>query len=153
TAAFMTRVLVLTGVALIVTVTVYGLVAGVVKLDDGGLSLSQRTGTAYSARMLRAFGAGVLVAAPWLMKGLAVLGTAAMFLVGGGILIHGIPGAHSWIKSSADAMARVPVIGGALRWLTPFMLDGVAGLLAGALVLAMVSGGRRVIHPRRVRNQ
>ena len=153
TAAFMTRVLVLTGVALIVTVAVYGLVAGVVKLDDGGLFLSQRTGNAYSARMLRAFGAGIVLAAPWLMNGLAVLGTAAMFLVGGGILVHGVPGAHSWIEGSADGTAAVPVIGGALRWLTPVMLDGVAGILAGALVLAMVNGGRRVIHPRRVRNQ
>jgi hypothetical protein len=153
TAAFMTRVLVLTGVALIVTVAVYGLVAGIVKLDDGGLSLSQRTGKTYLARTLRAFGAGVLAAAPWLMKGLAVLGTAAMFLVGGGILIHGIPGAHSWIEGSTDGMAPVPVIGGALRWLTPVMLDGVAGILAGALMLAMVSGARRVIHPRRMRSQ
>ena len=152
-APFMTRVSVLIAISVIMTVGVYGLVAGIVKLDDGGLSLSQRTGDAYSARVLRAFGAGVLAAAPWLMKGLAVLGTAAMFLVGGGILIHGIPGAHSWIEGSADGMAPVPVIGGALRWLTPVMLDGVAGILAGALVLAMVSGARRVVHPRRVRSQ
>lgn len=146
---FMTQVSVLTGIALIMTVGVYGLVAGIVKLDDGGLYLSQQTGDAYSARALRAFGAGVLAAAPWLMKGLAVAGTAAMFLVGGGILIHGIPGAHSWIEVSADGLAPVPVIGGALQWLTPVMLDGVAGMLAGALVLATVSGARRVIHPRR----
>jgi hypothetical protein len=142
----MTRVLVLTGIALIMTVAVYGLVAGIVKLDDGGLYLSQRTGNAYSARVMRAFGTGVLAAAPWLMKALAILGTAAMFLVGGGILVHGIPGAHSWIEGSADWMAQVPVIGGALQWLTPLMLDGVAGILAGALVLAVVSGTRRVIH-------
>ena len=152
-APFMTQVSVLTGIALIMTVGVYGLVAGIVKLDDGGLYLSQRTGDAYSARALRAFGGGVLTAAPWLMKGLAVAGTAAMFLVGGGILIHGIPGAHSWIKGSADVMAPVPVIGGALQWLTPVMLDGVTGILAGALVLALVSGARRVIHPRRAASQ
>ena len=127
--------------------------AGIVKLDDGGLFLSQRTGNTYSARVLRAFGGGVLAAAPWLMRGLAVGGTAAMFLVGGGILIHGIPGAHSWIVGSADWMARVPVIGGALQWLTPLMLDGVAGILAGALVLAIVSGARHVIHPRRPASQ
>lgn len=147
TADFMTRVSVLTGVALIMTVGVYGLVACIVKLDDGGLSLSQRTGNAYSARVLRAFGAGVLAMAPWLMKGLAVGGTAAMFLVGGGILVHGIPGAHSWIEGSADGMAPMPLIGGALQWLTPLMLNGVVGILAGALVLATVSGARRVIHP------
>jgi hypothetical protein len=153
TAAFMTRVSVLTGVALIMTVGVYGLVAGIVKLDDGGLFLSQRTGNAYSARVLRAFGASILAAAPWLMRGLAVGGTAAMFLVGGGILIHGIPSANSWIEGLADGMAPVPVIGGALQWLTPVMLDAVAGILAGALVLAIVSGVRRVIHPRRSASQ
>jgi hypothetical protein len=148
TAAFMTRVSVLTGVALIMTVGVYGLVAGIVKLDDGGLFLSQGTGNAYSARVQRALGAGVLAAAPWLMRGLSVGGTAAMFLVGGGILIHGIPGAHSWIEGWANGMASVPVISGALKWLTPVMLDGMAGILAGALVLAIVSSARRVIRPR-----
>jgi uncharacterized protein len=146
---FMTRVWVLTAISLIMTVGVYGLVAGIVKLDDGGLSLSQRTGNEYSARALRAFGAGVLTVAPWLMKGLSVAGTAAMFLVGGGILIHGIPGAHSWVEGAADEMSQVPVIGGGLQRLMPVMLDGVAGILAGALVLVTVSGARRVIHPRR----
>jgi predicted DNA repair protein MutK len=83
------------------------------------------------------------------MKGLSVAGTAAMFLVGGGILIHGMPGAHSWVEGSADGMAQVPVVGGALQRLMPVMLDGVAGILAGALVLVTVSGARRIIHPRR----
>jgi hypothetical protein len=147
-APFITRVLVLTGIALIMTIAVYGLVAGIVKLDDGGLSLSRRTGDAYSARVQRAFGAGVVAAAPWLMKGLAVAGTAAMFLVGGGILTHGIPGAHSWIGGLADGMALVPGIGGAVQWLTPVLLDAVAGIMVGALVLAVVSGARRVIRPK-----
>ena len=115
---FMTQVSVLTGIALIMTVGVYGLVAGIVKLDDGGLYLSQRTGDAYSARVQRAFGAGVVAASPWLMKGLA------------------------------DGMAPVPGIGGALQWLTPILLDAVAGIMVGALVLAVVSGARRVIRPR-----
>jgi hypothetical protein len=153
TAPFMTRISVLTAIALIMTVGVYGLVAGIVKLDDGGLYLSQRTGNVYSARVLRSFGAGILKVAPWLMKGLSVAGTAAMFLVGGGILTHGIPFAHSWMEGWADEMAPVPVIGGALQWLTPVMLDGLAGILTGALVLAMVSGARRVIHPRRAASQ
>jgi hypothetical protein len=134
------------------TVGVYGLVAGIVKLDDGGLSLIQQTGDSYSARVLRSFGTGVLTAAPWLMKGLSVAGTA-VFLVGGGILTHGMPGVHSWIEGSADGMAPLPVIGGALQWLTPVMLDGVAGILAGALVLAVVSGARHIIQPRRAASQ
>jgi hypothetical protein len=143
-APFMTRVSVLAGIALIMTVGVYGLVAGIVKLDDGGLYLSQRTGDAYSARILRAFGAGILTAAPWLMKGLSVAGTAAMFLVGGSIVTHGIPGVHPWIEGLAGGMA-VPRISAALQWLAPLLLDAVAGILAGALVLAVVSGARRFI--------
>jgi hypothetical protein len=130
------------------TVGVYGLVAGIVKLDDSGLYLSQRTGDAYSARLLRAFGAGVLTAAPWLMRGVSVVGTAAMFLVGGGILTHGIPGVHLWIEGLAGGMAAAPGIGGVLQWLAPVLLDAVSGILAGALVLAVVSGARRVIRPR-----
>jgi uncharacterized protein len=149
-APFMTRVWVLTAISLIMTVSVYGLVAGIVKLDDGGLALSRRTGNEYSDRALRALGAAVLKMAPWLMKGLSVAGTAAMFLVGGGILIHGIPGAHSWVGGSADGVSQVAVIGGALQRLMPIMLDGVAGILTGALVLATVSGARRVIRPRQV---
>jgi uncharacterized protein len=147
-APFITRVSVLIAISFIMTVGVYGLVAGIVKLDDGGLSLSQRTGDAYSARVLRALGAGVLTAAPWLVKGLSVAGTAAMFLVGGGILTHGIPGVHSWIEGLADSMASLPAIGGALQWLTPVVHNAAAGILAGALVLAVVSGARRVIRPR-----
>jgi hypothetical protein len=144
-APFMTRVSVLAGVALIMTVGVYGLVACIVRLDDGGLYLSQRTGNAHSACVLRRFGTGVLTAAPWLMKGLSVAGTAAMFLVGGGILTHGIPGVHHWIEGLADGTATVPGIGGALQWLAPALLHAVAGILAGALVLGVVSGAQRVI--------
>jgi len=147
-APFMTRVSVLSAISFIMTVGVYGLVAGIVKLDDGGLSLSQRSGDAYSARLLRAFGRGVLMAAPWLMKGLSVAGTAAMFLVGGGILTHGISGVHSWIERLADGMAPLPGIGGTLQWLTRVLLDAAAGILAGALALAVMSGARHVIRPR-----
>ena len=144
---FVTQVSVLTGIALIMTVGVYGLVAGIVKLDDAGLSLSQRPGDVYSARVLRAFGAGILALAPWLMKGLSVAGTAAMFLVGGGILVHGVPGLQPWIKGFTDGMAAAPGIGRMLQWLVLVLLDAVVGILAGALVLAVVSGARRVVRP------
>jgi hypothetical protein len=145
-APFLTQVLVLTGIALIMTVGVYGLVAAIVKLDDGGLFLSRRTGHAYWARALRALGFGVLTVAPWLMKGLSIAGTAAMFLVGGGILTHGMPGAHHWIEDLATTVVAVPAIGGALKWITPLFLDALAGILAGALVLAVISGARRALH-------
>ncbi len=96
TAAFPTQVAVLAGVAVIMTVGVYGVVAGIVKLDDGGLYLSRRTGDGAFVRVQRGLGTGILRAAPWLMKGLSIAGTAAMFLVGGGILVHGIPLFTSW---------------------------------------------------------
>ncbi|MGQ0512259.1 MAG: DUF808 domain-containing protein, partial [Betaproteobacteria bacterium] len=82
--SFTTQVGVLSGISLVMTVGVYGLVAGIVKLDDAGLHLSGGTGAG------RALGLAILAVAPWLMKGLSVAGTAAMFLVGGGILVHGI---------------------------------------------------------------
>lgn len=127
-----TQVAVLTGIALIMTIGVYGLVAGIVKLDDAGLYLARR-----DERLARAVGAGVLRAAPWLMKFLSVAGTAAMFLVGGGILVHGIPPAHHAIEALAAAS-------GALAPVVPLLLDAVAGIVAGALVLAVVSLAQRI---------
>ena len=82
-----TRIGVLAGIAMLMTVGVYGLVAGIVKLDDVGLALSALGVEQHCSRVGRA----ILVAAPWLMKALSIAGTAAMFLVGGGILTHGIP--------------------------------------------------------------
>jgi predicted DNA repair protein MutK len=138
-ASFMTQVAVLVGIAIIMTVGVYGLVAGIVKLDDAGLYLTQRSG-----RLLRSVGTGILKAAPWLMKGLSVAGTAAMFLVGGGILTHGIPVLHHWIEGAGHGVAALPGVGAILGALTPALLNGLAGILAGALVLAGVSGVRRL---------
>lgn len=144
---FLTQVSVLTGIALIMTVGVYGFVAGIVKLDDAGLYLSRRGGDGVLGRLQRGLGAGILSAAPWLMKGLSVAGTAAMFLVGGGILTHGIPGAHHAIESLADSLAGLPAVGGVLQAVAPSLLDALAGLLAGALVLAAVSAVQRVLRP------
>ena len=138
-ASFGKQVAVLAGIALIMTVGVYGLVAGIVKLDDAGLYLSQR-GTA----AMRAFGRVLLAAAPKLMKLLTVLGTAAMFLVGGGILVHGLSSAHHLVEAVSHAAAALPVIGGALAGLTPLLIDALAGIAAGALVLGGVSLGKRL---------
>ena len=92
TAALVTRVAVLVGIAILMTAGVYGLVAGIVKLDDGALVLT-RSGSEAARRL----GRGILSATPWLMKGLTIAGTAAMFLVGGGILTHGVPALHHLI--------------------------------------------------------
>jgi uncharacterized protein len=135
---FVTQAVVLSGIALIMTVGVYGLVAGIVKLDDLGLHLSLRAGTQAGARALRAVGHAILAAAPWLMKALSIAGTAAMFLVGGGILVHGIPALHHAIAGVAQGAGSIV---GAL-W--PLLADALVGVTAGAAVLAAVSVGQRL---------
>lgn len=125
---FGTRVAVLTAIALAMTVGVYGLVAAIVKLDDAGLWLTRRASDA-----AQAVGRGILAAAPWLMKLLSVAGTAAMFLVGGGILVHGIGPLHHAIEG------LVPGTGGVLAVVLQTLLHGLVGIVAGAIVLALVS--------------
>ncbi len=139
-ASFGKQVTVLAGIALVMTVGVYGLVAGIVKLDDAGLYLSQRP-----ARWIRALGRRILAAAPVLMKSLAIIGTAAMFLVGGGILIHGIPGTHDLVHAVTQAAETLPVVGGVLAMLVPFLIDALAGVVAGAMVLGGLTAVRRLI--------
>lgn len=131
-APFLTRVSVLAAIAVIMTIGVYGLVAGIVKLDDAGLYLSQKANAA-----ARSLGKLLLAAAPWLMKVLSVLGTAAMFLVGGGILVHGIPVLHHW----AEALVTQ---GGLVGALMPALAGMLAGVVAGALVLAGVTLGKKL---------
>ena len=126
-ASFTNQLAVLVAVSIAMTVGVYGLVAGIVKMDDAGLWLSRRAGAA-----AQALGRGLLAAAPKLMKTLSVLGTAAMFLVGGGILVHGIPPLHHAIEHLAQGQA----------WLVSALIENGAnagvGVAAGALVLAAV---------------
>jgi uncharacterized protein len=137
---FATQVAVLSGIALIMTIGVYGLVACIVKLDDAGLYLSEIEGEGGVRPLLRAFGRGILSAAPYLMKGLSVAGTAAMFLVGGGILTHGVPALHHGIEAlvSAGAHARAAA-GPVVSALLPLLLDALVGIAAGAVVLAGVT--------------
>ncbi len=123
TADFLTRLSVLVGIAVIMTVGVYGLVAGIVKLDDFGLYLSRRASAG-----AQAVGRGILRAAPWLMKFLSVAGTAAMFLVGGGILSHNIPPLHHAVEGFTAGLGGFGVIASALA-------DAVVGIVAGAIVL------------------
>jgi predicted DNA repair protein MutK len=139
---------VLSSIALVMTAGVYGLVAGIVKLDDAGLYLTQRSGASAWVGFLRRLGAGILWAAPWLMKALSVAGTAAMFLVGGGILTHGIGWLHHAIEAVAVQAGAVSGIGPALATLTPPALDAVVGVLAGALVLLAVTLVNRVAGKR-----
>jgi len=143
-ASLLVQVTVLTGIAALMTVGVYGLVAGIVKLDDAGLYLSRQGGESLPARCRRSVGEGVLRAAPYLMKGLSIAGTAAMFLVGGGILTHGVPAAHHVIEAIAQHSAALPGVGGTLQAMVPLLADAAAGVVAGAVVLLFVSLIRRL---------
>jgi uncharacterized protein len=126
---FITQVGVLTGIALVMTVGVYGFVAGIVKLDDLGLWLS-KTGSAVA----QALGRGLLWTAPWLMKFLSIAGTVAMFLVGGGILVHGVPALHHAVEGMVKTAG----------WWADPLLNGGVGLVAGAVVLAAVTLTQRL---------
>lgn len=129
-APFLNQVSALVVIALAMTVFVYGLVAGIVKLDDLGLYLS-RKGAAPAA-----VGRGLLVAAPWLMKFLSVAGTAAMFLVGGGILVHSIePLHHAILEMGGD---------GSWGWLINALGNVIVGVVIGAVVLAAVTGFQKL---------
>ena len=143
-ASLASQVAVLTGIAIIMTVGVYGLVAGIVKIDDAGIALTRRTGEDGWHRAQRRFGRALLTGAPWLMKGLSVAGTAAMFLVGGGIIVHGVHALQPYVDGIATAAAAVGGIGPMLGLLAPLVANAAVGLIVGAVVLALVHAGRRL---------
>lgn len=126
---------VMSSIAILMTVGVYGLMAGIVKLDDVGFYLNRK-----KAAVLRAIGAGLINVTPYLMKTLSVVGTAAMFMVGGGILTHGIPVVSDAIERAAHAtLTLIPgLIGRVVNALTPTLLNMAFGVVAGAVVLLVV---------------
>ncbi|MDO4904219.1 MAG: DUF808 domain-containing protein [Lautropia sp.] len=126
-----TQVSVLSIIALIMTIGVYGFVAAIVKLDDLGLYLSRR-----DSGLARATGRGILAAAPWFMKALSVAGTIAMFLVGGSIVAHGIPFALHAIEWLTGQTAQ---LAGMLQSLTLMLGEALIGLVAGVIVVLIVS--------------
>jgi uncharacterized protein len=128
-ASFPTQVIVLIGISLLMTVGVYGLVAGIVRLDDAGFALMRQ-----ASSPAQAAGRFVVKMTPYLMKALSVAGTAAMFLVGGGILTHGIPALHHLLEQVVDAVGQ----GGAMAF------NALAGLAAGLAVVMVVALVRRV---------
>jgi predicted DNA repair protein MutK len=122
------QIIVLSGIALVMTIGVYGLVAAIVKLDDLGLWLTQKP-----SAVARSIGGAILRAAPWLMKTLSVVGTAAMFLVGGGIIAHGIGPLHHAIEQLSQGL------GGLLTALLPTLLNAVVGLVAGFVLVGLMA--------------
>lgn len=144
-AGFMTKVAVLSVVAIVMTVGVYGLVAGIVKLDDAGIYLCAKPGRDLRARILHLIGRACLLGAPYLMKLLSIAGTAAMFLVGGGIIVHGTPAIHHLIGDAAQSAQSVAAVGGALGVLAPLLLDALTGIVVGAICLAGAMPATKII--------
>jgi len=138
-AALSQQVAVLVTIAVAMTIGVYGLVAAIVKMDDAGLNLSQSQNGA-----VRGIGKGLLAAAPRLMKVLSVVGTAAMFMVGGGIIAHAIEAVHHFSQGVAASVADVPGVGPVLAFLAPILVDALIGVLVGAAVLAVVLLAKRL---------
>lgn len=132
------QVAVVSTIAIAMTVGVYGLVAAIVKLDDAGLSLAQRANGA-----MQAFGRGILWIAPWLMRTLSVLGTIAMFLVGGSIVLHGIPPLAHTIE------AFLATVGSSVgKFAISTVIDFVVGMLVGAIVLLGVTTASKLFGRR-----
>lgn len=132
---FATQVTVVSLLALAITVGVYGLVAGIVKLDDAGLYLLRKSVSGSFNSLQRAAGRALLIIAPLLMKTLSIVGTAAMFLVGGGILVHSIPVLHHMLDPVLHSVESIKVAAS----IVPILLEGLIGIVAGALVLLVVN--------------
>ncbi len=139
-AEFVTQVAVLSGIAVLITAAVYGLVGAIVKFDDIGCYLAKREGSGRLAAAARATGRGILWCAPRFMKLLSIAGTVAMFLVGGGILVHGIPQLAHWVEGFRHAThGDAGAAGlGALGALAPLATSIVVGLVAGGLAVAVI---------------
>ena len=131
-----TQLAVLSGVAVLMTVGVYGLVAGIVKIDDAGLFLSRRLGNSLWRGAERAVGRVLLMAAPRLMRTLTVVGTAAMFLVGGGILTHGFAPLHHVVEPVLNSAIS---FGAAVVGVMPLLVNLLVGVLAGGVAFVLVS--------------
>ncbi|RTE65878.1 DUF808 domain-containing protein [Amphritea opalescens] len=134
-ASLVTQLGVLVGISLLVTIGVYGLVAGIVKLDDLGLYMVRKPG---AADLTKTIGHGILKAAPMLMKALSVLGTIAMFMVGGGILVHGLPFLHHFIQHLTEGLGAIVVM------LLPVLLEALIGVVAGGVVFVVIGLGKKL---------
>jgi len=144
-AAFVKQAMVVSIIALAITVIVYGLVAGIVKLDDVGLHLMQKKGKTFLRQLQRKIGQKILAFAPILMKTLSIVGTAAMFLVGGSIIGHGIPPIHHFSQHFAENLQNIETFGGILSAVSPIVIDAIVGLLTGAISVGIFTVGMKVL--------
>ena len=145
TAPLLQKAMVLSVVAVLMTVVVYGLVAGILRLDDLGLHWLSKTGPNAYERFLRALGASILAFAPWLMRGLAIVGTAAMFMVGGGIIAHAIAPVQKFLMFLTTLTADLAWLGGVLSALAPLLVNGIIGVAIGALCVAMFEVTKKLL--------
>jgi len=145
-ASFSMQVAVVSMMAVLMTVAVYGLVAGIVKLDDAGFYLIRQDGDSLKQKFKRLVGQGLLSFAPFLMKSLSVIGTIAMFLVGGGILLHGFHFLEPLVHYLSDLAATVPTIGSILVAVTPSLFGALLGVISGAILLVIVTMGEKFFH-------
>ena len=132
-ATFGTKVMVLSVIAILMTVGVYGFVAMIVKIDDLGLYLTQQ-----ASNVKQSIGRGLLVFAPKLMKTLTIVGTIAMFLVGGGIITHAVSTLHHWSEEAVDHIQHIPTVGSVIGALTPTLINLLIGIVAGLAVVLVV---------------
>ncbi|MDX1914793.1 MAG: DUF808 domain-containing protein [Methylophilus sp.] len=144
TASFTKQITVVALIAIIMTIGVYGLVAGIVKLDDLGLHLMLKKGASIFRQAQRKLGEKLLAVTPHLMRTLSVLGTAAMFLVGGSMIGHNIPMIHHASEHITKTLKHLPTFGSILRTISPIIIDGIIGLLVGAICVAVFELGKKV---------
>jgi predicted DNA repair protein MutK len=142
-ASFAMQVMVVSSLAVLITVGVYGLVAAIVKLDDLGLYLLRKSASGSYKAIQRLMGRSLLIFAPNLMKLLSIVGTIAMFLVGGGILTH----SFAWLHHQSTSMVELltPLLNSLSGAVTPMLFDGLVGIAAGGIVLLMASGISKII--------
>lgn len=145
TEIFSKQVTVVAAIALIMTIGVYGLVAGIVKLDDLGLHLMLKKGQSFFKQLQRKIGAKILAFAPYLMRTLSIVGTAAMFMVGGSIIGHGVPVLHHFSEHVAGILQRLPTVGGILAVISPILIDAVIGLIVGAICVAVFEAAKALL--------
>ncbi len=137
------RILVLCTIALLMTIGVYGLVAAILKLDDAGLALQAVSGNSWLRSCQRKVGRGLVWLAPYLMKTLGIAGTIAMFLVGGGIVVHGIPPLHHWLEHQLESIHHT-TLGNFLHWTAESLFNLLIGVSAGLIIVAFVSIAKKL---------
>ncbi|WP_166422342.1 DUF808 domain-containing protein [Paraglaciecola sp. 20A4] len=141
-----TQIVVVSLLAIAITIGVYGLVAGIVKLDDAGLYMLRKSVSGSFNAIQRFIGRSLLIIAPLLMKSLAIIGTIAMFLVGGGIIVHSVPIIHHFV---ANALTSLAGLGSIVNSVLPIVADGVVGIIAGGLVLLVISLASKILNALR----